>query len=72
MIYCIQATVTTKGKDGWNSCKTIPTFYLDSRVQGIVDETHAERIVKDILNPFNDDSIVINMTIYTIAKREMI
>ena len=33
--------------------KQIPIFYLNSRVQGILDVTTAEKVVKDIIDPFN-------------------
>jgi hypothetical protein len=47
-LYAVQATVETK-RGEWSGMKQIPTFYLDSNVQGIISEEHACRIAADIL-----------------------
>jgi len=47
-MYAITATATTVSK-GWSSTRQIPTFYLDDRVQGILNETQAIGIAMDIL-----------------------
>ena len=51
MLYQIQATVVEKRADGYSVTHQIPTFYLDSNIQGIVSEEHAAKIATDILNP---------------------
>lgn len=33
----------------WTKTKQLPTFFLHSAVQGIVDKGHAEKIARDIL-----------------------
>ena len=35
----------------------VPTFFLDSNVQGIVDEKHAEQIANEIINPTQDENL---------------
>lgn len=56
MLYSIDATVVHHTKD--ENCVSsdvtiqIPTFYLDSEVQGIVDEAHAVEIARGIILPF--------------------
>ena len=50
MLYTVTAVATvTLG----NSSKSmqIPTFLLDSGIQGIVSAQHAEKIARDILDP---------------------
>jgi hypothetical protein len=49
LLYAVEARVTETAKDGWQSNYGLPTFYLDARVQGIVDVAHAERIARNIL-----------------------
>jgi hypothetical protein len=52
MLYQITATRTTTSTrhgSSWTSTTQIPTFYLDSNMQGIVAATHAEKIARDIL-----------------------
>jgi hypothetical protein len=51
-MYAITATVSEENKDGWISTRQVPTFYLDEAVQGIVSADHAERIARDVINPF--------------------
>lgn len=51
-MYAITATVETRDRE-WTGSKQIPTFYLDERVQGIVNEEHAVRIAFDILTAVN-------------------
>jgi hypothetical protein len=62
--YAVQAQVvkTSVGLDGVTSTISygIPTFYLFRSVQGIVCLDQAEKIVKSILNPTNDPSVVVH------------
>lgn len=48
MLYQITATRTVDRSTGRNT-QQIPTFYLDSDIQGIVDSSHADRIARDLL-----------------------
>ena len=45
MLYCIIANITTIDKDGWETMKQIPTFYL----KNCQNEEHAKSIAMDIL-----------------------
>jgi hypothetical protein len=53
-VYAITATIATRHTDrygnAWCGSKQVPTFYLDSRVQGITDANHAASIATDVLN----------------------
>ncbi len=49
MMYAIMATREETRDDGWTATRQIPTFYLDSNAQGIVDAPHAERIARGLL-----------------------
>ncbi len=50
--YAITATVTREGV-GWQQSRQIPAFYLDSNVQGIVSEEHAQKVAMAIIDPFD-------------------
>ena len=41
----------------------IPTFILNSDVQGIVSEEHAARVAEDIINPCGNPDIRVNCCI---------
>jgi hypothetical protein len=49
MRYMVQSTVTLRDK--WRTVYSVPTFYLDSRVQGIVDVHHASTIAREVIDP---------------------
>lgn len=52
-MYAITATVFSADKvRKWEHSRSIPTFFLDPNVQGIVSEAHAITIAEDIINPF--------------------
>lgn len=51
MKYAIHATLCHTDRQGWSTTYQIPTFYLDSNVQGITSAEHAERIAASIINP---------------------
>lgn len=36
--------------DGWDASSSTPTFYLDEKVQMIVDIDHAKKIVEQMLS----------------------
>jgi len=49
-MYAIYANaVIGPREDGYSTARSVPTFYLDENVQGIVSEDHAAAIAKDIL-----------------------
>jgi hypothetical protein len=50
--YIITASVHTPGEDGWQKSRNVPTFELNSRIQGIVTAGHAAGIARDIVDPF--------------------
>ena len=60
MRYIVQATVTRKTEDGYTCSIQVPTFFLDSGVQGIVSEEHAERIAASVVNPTNDPAVEVH------------
>lgn len=49
-IYAVHVQVITR--DGaYEGSRSVPTFYLDSRVQGIVSEEHAASVAAGVVNP---------------------
>jgi hypothetical protein len=49
-MYAVSATIAYQ--DGaWHRTYSTPTFYLDERAQGIVDEDHARRIAVGVIDP---------------------
>lgn len=52
-LYHIQATVTFD-REGYTSTISFPTFYLDSKVQGITNSGHAAKIAETIVNPHGE------------------
>lgn len=68
MFYQVMGQVSWAEKGtGWNGSRQLPTFYLDSRVQGITDEQHAEAVaqqmVRDIVaaSQGNDDARTVTL-----------
>jgi len=49
-VYAVHAQVLTHN-GRFHGSRGVPTFYLDSRVQGITGAEHAARIAAEILNP---------------------
>jgi hypothetical protein len=49
--YAVHATIGTSAGNGYRGARAVPTFYLDSRVQGIVSAGHAAEVAAGILNP---------------------
>ena len=49
--YAVRASIT-RNVDGWTSVHHLPTFYLDSNVQGLVSEAHAAEVARSLLDPF--------------------
>ena len=64
-MYAITACVsnrTSKDRYGFLATRQLPTFYLHENVQGIVDEKHAETIAREIINPFNNDDLIMHVS----------
>jgi len=52
-MWAIYAVVGRWQEDGFHN-RSVPTFYLDENVQGIVSEEHAIEIATEVVNPFGD------------------
>lgn len=63
MIYGVTATVAVK-RNGWLTTHQVPTFYLDSAVQGILNKEHAQVIAAGIVNPTKDSNLKVEVTAY--------
>lgn len=60
MLYTISATVSRPVPGGYYSTRSLPLFFLDSRVQGILDADHAARVAVSLLrDAAGDDAEVI-------------
>ncbi len=71
MIYAITATVVKK--DGkYTTTFQVPTFYLDSETQGIVDGDHAARIAESVINPTKDNRIIVNAYAHNMPQTLML
>ncbi len=55
VLYAVSTRVERRDASGYSWMVDLPTFYLDSRVQGIVSEDHAARIVVNMLAPLGHD-----------------
>jgi len=62
--FVVQATVTLDMGDGWESTRQVGTFYLDSRVQGILDEEGAKRVARDIITSAAVGAVVKQVSMY--------
>ena len=56
-LWAVQANVVTQTTPDYTSSRTLPTFYLDPNVQGIVDADHARRIALQIVDPYCDGDV---------------
>ncbi len=65
MFYQITGTVT-KTHDNGKTTHQIPTFYLNSHVQGITDADHAHKIAMEVVNPTNDKSLAVSLYVTTV------
>ena len=59
MLYAITAQVHSRQGE-WTGSRQIPTFYLDSSVQGITSPDHALVIATMILDPFGQHSLSVH------------
>lgn len=62
MLYYISVQVVEENRDGSRTSWGLPTFVLDSDVQGIVDREHAERIAKDMLGGIAREGITLHLS----------
>jgi len=62
MFYGVCATVG-KEQNGYMVIRQLPTFCLDSVVQGIVSKDHAKKIALDIINPLNDPTLIVDIIV---------
>ncbi len=54
-MYAVTAEIILSLKgSGDSGTYSVPTFYLNEDVQGILDETQARKIADAIVNPFGD------------------
>lgn len=68
-MYEIISNICVKGKDGYVMHRNVPTFYLDANLQGIISESHACIIARDILDPFgNISELTIHASRVTIRR----
>jgi hypothetical protein len=61
LLYAIDATVVHHTAKG-DLTHQVPTFYLNSGVQGIQNADHAKKIASDVICPIKSDDISINVT----------
>ena len=64
-MYVINGTVSIV-VDGWTRTQSIPTFYLDKNVQGIVNKSHAEAIAHTIVNPLRLSNLTVNLSAFEV------
>ena len=57
LMYRIDGTVTIR-EGNWTRTKQIPTFYLNSEIQGITNENHAKYIAETMLRDLISDRIL--------------
>lgn len=60
ILYAITAQVMTTGEHGETGSRQVPTFYLDSGVQGILTVEHANEIAKGIIDPMGTLTVSIH------------
>lgn len=65
--YSVSATICLKTTDkkGHAYIKTIqvPTFFLSSNVQGILSDSHAEKIAKEIVMPVPNKDMTVSICV---------
>lgn len=53
--YAVTAQVNRTRPDGWTSSRQVPTFYLNTAVQGILNDEHAHRVAAALIADLVDD-----------------
>jgi hypothetical protein len=69
MFYAVMANIVIRRRDGYTALIGMPTFFLDSDVQGIVNEAHALFIAQKMLNEIVDSTTVVNVTVSPVEKK---
>jgi len=65
--YAVQAIVQDRTHNRlWTGTRQCPAFYLDSKVQGIVDIDHAKQVARQIVDPF-DTAHSVHLSIEEVA-----
>ena len=67
-MYAITAEVKVRHPDGYDKTFSVPTFYLDEHVQGILSEDHAVRIAREIIDPAGLLDMVYIIAVFTSWK----
>ena len=57
MMYLISATATQTSPNGSRITRQIPTFLIDSRIQGLVGEEAVHKTAAEIINPAADPNV---------------
>jgi hypothetical protein len=57
MLYIVQATIV-QNNNGWRLMSQLPSFLLDSEIQGIVDAKHAADIARSFIQRIDPDAEV--------------
>lgn len=74
-MYAISANVENLTSDGYRASRQVPTFYLNSNVQGIVSAEHAEKIAEDIfrstLGEHQNDGFTFHISVYTLDNYDL-
>jgi hypothetical protein len=70
-MYQISGTVVHRRANG-NVTIQLPTFYLHSEVQGIVDAAGAEKVALDVVNPTNDPSIEPHLYVVSVFEADLV
>jgi hypothetical protein len=52
-VYAVTARVQWTDAQGTQHHRDVPTFWLHANTQGIVSESHAKRIAREVVDPFN-------------------
>ena len=66
IFWIVQASITKDGKT-----IQIPTFYLNSDIQGITSEEVCKKVAKDTVDPFGDaDEVSINCDKWQFSIKE--
>jgi hypothetical protein len=63
-LFVVQATITLDMGDGWESVRQVGTFYLDSRVQMILNEEGAKAVARDIITSAAVGAVVKQVSMY--------
>jgi len=66
MLYVITAQVLTS-ENGYTGSRQVPSFYLDSALQGITDAAHATDIAKTIIDPMGSLELSIHAEPATVS-----